>query len=146
MALILDDKNVEQAIARFGVLKKRERPAARLLIGDPALAYRKNLDPTWQVTDLGEAWFAWTGKPFVFAIWVFHARCQNRELVARILRQVAAAGMLARGEDPEESLDYLTHSLRFELGADEKDGLRCFHNALLSQNRLPPLSPLPEFL
>ena len=126
--------------------------AARLLIGDPALAFRKNLDPTWQVTDLGEAWFSWTGKPFVFAIWVFHTDCQNRDLVARFLRQVAAAGMLARDEiaagteDPPAALDYLTRSIRFELGADEIDGLRRFHNALLSQNLLPPPSPLPVFL
>jgi len=126
--------------------------AARLLIGDPALAYRKDLDPTWQVTDLGEAWFSWTGKPFVFAIWVFHTRCQNRDLVARLLRQVAAAGMLARGEiaagteEPPVALDYLTRSIRFELGAAEKAGFRHFRDAVLARDLLPSPSLLPEFL
>lgn len=125
--------------------------AARLLIGDPALAYRRNLAPAWQLTDLGEAWMTWTGKPFVFAIWVIHSRCRNRDLVARFLRQVAAAGLLARDEiaaaadDPPTALDYLTRAIRFELGAGEKEGLRHFRNALLTENLLPDPSPLPEF-
>jgi chorismate dehydratase len=39
-----------------------------LLIGDDALLARATLPPA-QVHDLGEAWRAWTGLPFVFAVW-----------------------------------------------------------------------------
>ncbi|HEY0614906.1 MAG TPA: menaquinone biosynthesis protein [Candidatus Elarobacter sp.] len=42
------------------------RPA--LVIGDDALIARAELPPA-QVHDLGEAWRAWTGLPFVFAVW-----------------------------------------------------------------------------
>jgi chorismate dehydratase len=39
-----------------------------LVIGDDALVARAELPPG-HVHDLGEAWRAWTGLPFVFAIW-----------------------------------------------------------------------------
>ncbi len=48
------------AVARAG------RPA--LVIGDEALAVRAELPPA-HVHDLGEAWHASTGLPFVFAVW-----------------------------------------------------------------------------
>lgn len=43
---------------------------AVLLIGDDALRHRNGLDGFEHVVDLGEAWHAWTGLPFVFARWV----------------------------------------------------------------------------
>ena len=39
-----------------------------LLIGDDALAARARCAPA-RIHDLGEAWQAWTGLPFVFAVW-----------------------------------------------------------------------------
>lgn len=42
------------------------RPA--LVIGDDALIARAEL-PRSHIHDLGEAWRAWTGLPFVFAVW-----------------------------------------------------------------------------
>ncbi len=39
-----------------------------LVIGDDALVARAEL-PRSQIHDLGEAWRAWTGLPFVFAVW-----------------------------------------------------------------------------
>jgi len=58
------------------------RPA--LVIGDDALSVRAELPPA-QVHDLGEAWRAWTGLPFVFAVWAV-----RRETLAAHPAEVAA--------------------------------------------------------
>jgi chorismate dehydratase len=58
------------------------RPA--LLIGDDALLARATLPPA-QVHDLGEAWRAWTGLPFVFAVWAV-----RRDVLAARPAEVAA--------------------------------------------------------
>ena len=64
------------------------RPA--LVIGDDALVARKICAPAC-VYDLGEAWHAWTGLPFVFAVWAV-----RRDVLAASPHDVAAlAGALA---------------------------------------------------
>jgi chorismate dehydratase len=55
-----------------------------LVIGDDALVARAEL-PRAQIHDLGEAWRAWTGLPFVFAIWAV-----RRETLAQRPGEVAA--------------------------------------------------------
>ncbi len=43
---------------------------AILLIGDDALRAADSPEAAgWQVTDLAQEWQAWTGRPFVFAVW-----------------------------------------------------------------------------
>jgi chorismate dehydratase len=66
------------------------RPA--LVIGDDALAARAELPPA-QVHDLGEAWRAWTGLPFVFAVWAVRreALASHPEQVAALARALVAA-------------------------------------------------------
>ena len=58
------------------------RPA--LVIGDDALVARAELPPA-RVHDLGEAWRAWTGLPFVFALWAV-----RRETMSERPEEVAA--------------------------------------------------------
>jgi chorismate dehydratase len=66
------------------------RPA--LVIGDDALVAR-TVCPAAHIYDLGEAWHAWTGLPFVFAVWAV-----RRDVAAARPAEVAAlAGALARG-------------------------------------------------
>lgn len=69
---------VDDALAQARAL----RPT--LLIGDDALQAREELAPA-HVFDLAEAWRAWTGLPFVFAVWSV-----RRELVERRPDDVAA--------------------------------------------------------
>ncbi len=66
------------------------RPA--LVIGDDALVARKICRPAC-IYDLGEAWRAWTGLPFVFAVWA-----ARREVLATRPGDVdALAAALAQG-------------------------------------------------
>ena len=65
------------------------RPA--LIIGDDALAARAVCAPAC-IHDLGEAWRAWTGLPFVFAVWAV----RRDVLAARPADVAALADVLAK--------------------------------------------------
>jgi len=106
---------------------------AALLIGDPALAARWAGPPP---VDLGEAWTAWTGLPFVFAAWLARDAAAAREALPPLLRaaergrahlrQIAAAGAARLGLDPARAEAYLRHNLSFRFGAEERAGLLRF--------------------
>lgn len=64
------------------------RPA--LLIGDEALAARRTSPPAC-IYDLGEAWYAWTSLPFVYAVWAV----RKDALTARPTEVAALASALA---------------------------------------------------
>jgi chorismate dehydratase len=72
-------------------LKRDQSPvAARLVIGDAALMLRHRDHPVAEahgrdypfVYDLGSEWKAWTGLPFVFAVWVARRDVSVREALA----------------------------------------------------------------
>ena len=111
--------------------------AATLVIGDRALIRRK----AWRcaVLDLGEAWKAWTGLPFVFARWTARAGlpAERCEALARMLDGVAARGMLrldalaeaygpSHGLAAAEARRYLREAIRFPIGPAEDAGLARF--------------------
>lgn len=70
--------------------RDRARVAARLVIGDAALMLRHRAHPVAEghgqdypfVYDLGAEWKAWTGLPFVFAVWVARRDVDVREALA----------------------------------------------------------------
>ncbi|MDR3074320.1 MAG: menaquinone biosynthesis protein [Deltaproteobacteria bacterium] len=118
-------------------------PKALLVIGDEALRLRGH--PAYpHVWDLGEAWFDWTGLPFIFGLWV-------------VSRKAAQAGDLAgdpaetlhRGRDwslanmgpvldaagsrsplSRDALREYFRCLSYKLGEEEQRGLRLFYERL----------------
>ncbi len=127
------------------------RADAALVIGDPAF----DIDPVSrgvQKIDLGAAWKAMTGLPFVYAMWVGRpgaatpaqcralqdARANGQAHLADIARDVS-------GGDPElerRSLVYLRDNLKFALGPQEEAGLRRFHQLAVETGVMPELQPL----
>lgn len=105
---------------------------ARLLIGDPALAFRNSHPSGWQYHDLGQLWQTHTGLPFVFAAWALRENLPEQERVADSLREIKAKGLASRGTianqeaDPTAALSYLTNNIRYNLGAEEKEAIRLF--------------------
>ena len=114
-----------------------------LVIGDPALAYRR----AWSgpVLDLGEAWAARTGLPFVYARWTARedldglARARLADLLGAAAEEgiarrdeLAAAWAEARGEPPEAARGYLRHNVGWRIGPREEEGLARF-SALLER-------------
>ncbi len=116
--------------------------AARLLIGDNAIAFRRLRGTTWQYHDLGSLWHKHTGLPFVFAVWAVSERADAAVFGA--LRAIKQEGLAARKQialketEPDFALRYLTEYIRYDLGRNEKEGIRLFESlsrrhGLLSQ-------------
>jgi chorismate dehydratase len=115
---------------------------ARLLIGDPAIRFRRaHKEGEWKFLDLGEEWMRCTGLPFVFACWVLREGVRDASALAAALRKVKKAGLAARERIALEHDDagfvqhYLTHHIRFDLGDEERQAVALFA-ALLRKHGL----------
>lgn len=86
-----------------------------LLIGDDGLRAEAG---EREAIDLGERWFARTGLPFVFALWLI---APGRD-VARVAARLAAAGRVAAAIVPSEG----EARVHYALGAAEHRGLERF--------------------
>jgi len=108
-------------------LEEKESGEARLRIGDEALrewTERKGRG----VTDLGKAWWDWTAKPFVFAVWALRGGFEPKPGEIEKFRQGCLAGIDKRAElaEGEMEKEYLTKCIRYELGREEKEGMAEF--------------------
>jgi chorismate dehydratase len=116
-----------------------EAATARLVIGDEALRLGQSCP---YPLDLGKAWHALTGLPFVFAVWAVRAEvwASRAEDVRRLHRALLASKAYSRahseamvalasertGMSPEACRRYLRESLCFDLGPRHQVGLRTF--------------------
>ena len=108
-------------------LEEKESGEARLRIGDEALrewTKRKGRG----VADLGKAWWDWTGKPFVFAVWALRSGFKPKPGEIEKFREECLAGIAKRAELAKGELEkeYLTKCIRYELGKEEKEGVAEF--------------------
>ena len=114
------------------------RGEAWLLIGDAALAAHARREPGVHATDLGAEWLAWTGLPFVYAVWAARTslpaeeRTRLREFLEASLAEgeasiddIAARYAGRRLGRRSELADYL-RAFRYRLGPDEERGLEHF--------------------
>jgi chorismate dehydratase len=152
-------------VARF----TDEEHDARLVIGDAALHLWSRLRapdayPSDQLLsqyrypyDLGAEWKAWTGLPFVFAVWVaqrsspvadalaIHAKLiDSRNWGLSHLETLAAQAALATGVSKPVCLEYLS-GLDYGLSYGHLAGLTEFFRRLVAAGRVPDgsLSFLP---
>ncbi len=118
----------------LGVPPLESTADAVLLIGDRAM---KVPDSAFhQVVDLGEAWVALTGLPFVFALWVARSGVELGDLPDRLDRcraeglshatELAATYGPSLGLEVATCYDYLMKVLSYDLGEPELAGLRRF--------------------
>lgn len=127
------------------------RADAALVIGDPAF----DIDPARSGVDkidLGAEWQAFTGLPFVYAMWVGRPGAAMpsdcRALQEARDRGVAHLAGIARdvsGGDPDverRSLAYLRDNLKYGLGEGELAGLRRFHELAVDIGLAPELRAL----
>ena len=117
--------------------ENRQASLPRLLIGDPAIAFRKRTSGSEvQYLDLGGEWYRQTGLPFIFAVWSLRKEYTNKKELSQILRATKVSGLsnlsktADRDPDPIFALHYLSESIRFDLGEEEKRGLRLFRDDL----------------
>lgn len=118
---------------------------AVLLIGDRAMfPVEEEFTATW---DLGQEWFAWTGLPFVFAVWAARPGLDCRELEAVLSAARDRGGRsleaIARREAPllglplATTIQYLTKNLHYRLSSAERSGLRLFHELAVRNGLVP---------
>jgi chorismate dehydratase len=130
------------------------RADAALVIGDPALA----IDPAHlgvTKVDLGEAWKALTGLPFVYATWSGRDGAVDREQVAALQQArrqgVQEAALIARevaggdGVAEARALSYLRDTLKYGLGDREIAGLERFHTLAVEAGLASERRPLRFF-
>jgi chorismate dehydratase len=123
---------------------------ARLVIGDAALvlgsAHRERYP---YVYDLGEMWKAWTGQPFVFAVWVAQRSTDVKDaLVAHAgliasrnwglqhLSELAEQAHKATGVERQICAEYLS-GLDYGLSYPHLAGLTEFYRRLVERGRIP---------
>jgi len=108
-------------------IKEGQGGEAKLLIGDEALAeWRKRRGEG--VMDLGKAWWDWTEKPFVFAVWAVGSQSKASPADLENFRESCLAGIARRGDlaEGEEEREYLTKCIQYGLGKEEKEGMMEF--------------------
>ena len=109
---------------------------AALIIGDPAFGFKKE---GATIYDLSEEWFQRTGKTFVHAVIAARKGIEIDERIVEIFRVAKQEGLMkiatiARVQArqtgfPEPMLlDYLQNKIRYNLGAEELDGLSFFQS------------------
>ncbi len=105
---------------------------AAVTIGDTSFRPRR-----MPFLDLGTEWKAFTGRPFVYAVWAYRPGHPKAREMARLLRAAKERGMarireIARREaerlglTPRFCEKYLTEYISFDLGPAERAGLRLF--------------------
>ncbi|MDR4509147.1 MAG: menaquinone biosynthesis protein [Candidatus Brocadiaceae bacterium] len=117
---------------------------AVLVIGDNAM---KIIDNGFVTLDLGQAWYEFTGLPFVYAVWVVK---KDRRItgINKLLKSAKETGMrFIRHLANEESLrlqfsqerchNYLTKSIRYNLGKEEIKGLERYYQCAVSLELAP---------
>jgi chorismate dehydratase len=123
---------------------------ARLVIGDAALVLAsKHRDRYPFVYDLGEAWKAWTGQPFVFAVWVAQRATDVKKALAAHagliasrnwglahLRDLADQAHRATGVEHSVCVEYLS-GLDYRLSYPHLAGLTEFYRRLVERGRIP---------
>ncbi len=140
-------------------LSRSEIPDACLAIGDEALRLVRS-GIFHHVLDLGTAWYKWTGRPFVFAVWVIRKDTvteKNGQLqdaisallsskrwglanIGRICEEAARTGLL---NIPE--LHEYYRCLRFDLNEEERSGLSLFYSLLFQAGELEEEPRLETF-
>jgi cyclic dehypoxanthinyl futalosine synthase len=126
------------------ILEAARGARGALIIGDAGFQAGERYP---HVYDLGAEWTALTGLPFVYAVWAGRPGAASPDDVA-ILKQSLRAGLdrraeIARGWAAERGMDaaacesYLTHNIRYVLGAEELSGAAAFIARAQAAGQLP---------
>jgi cyclic dehypoxanthinyl futalosine synthase len=116
-----------------GIVEAASGRRGALIIGDAGF---RAADLYPYVYDLGAEWAALTGLPFVYAVWAGRpgaAQPEHLELLRDSLRrglehrgEIARAFAAERGLEAAVCESYLTHNIRYQLGAEELSGASAF--------------------
>jgi chorismate dehydratase len=146
LRVLLAERGLKPRLTPFQDYAAAPRQEAVLLIGDPALNFRRAGHPH-QIWDLGSAWFELTNLPFVYAVWVMRRNLPDGARLRRLLREARDFGLetldyiiSSRTDyDYDFRKDYLGWHIHFHLGMDERRGIERFAE-LLAKHQLGRVS------
>ena len=127
-------KEVEFLIATEGYMNEIAGTTAGIIIGDRALA---SLNRFEHIYDLGLAWKAYTGLPFVFAAWV-----ANKSIPAEFMEAFDVANgyglthlnevisLIPGSEQVYDLHKYYTENISYALTPEKRAGLELFLEAI----------------
>ena len=127
-------KEVEFLIATEGYINEISGTTAGIIIGDRALASLNHFE---HIYDLGLAWKAHTGLPFVFAAWV-----ANKPIPSEFMEAFDVANgyglkhldevitLIPASEQVYDLHKYYTENISYELTPEKRAGLEKFLEAL----------------
>ncbi|MEI8122129.1 MAG: menaquinone biosynthesis protein [bacterium] len=111
---------------------------AEVMIGDRALC-----EPPAQAGDydLATAWKAFSGLPFVFAVWVHRKNHPHPEFLADVVNKAKEAGIQALPEIARQQsiklglsevscADYFTSCIRYDVGPEEREAMTLFRTII----------------
>ena len=111
-------------------------PEAVLLIGDKVVTGSPSAVVYPHGLDLGEAWFEWTGLPFVFATWLCRVGAElgdvpallenQREVNLARVPELVELYAAKHGWPADMASEYLGQVLRYRVGEEELAGVRRF--------------------
>jgi predicted solute-binding protein len=142
----------------FDTTGDADRPAAVMLIGDKVVSRVPSRETHPYRLDLGEAWLALTGRPFVFGAWfcrrdrdgadrrriqnlavlLDHRRRANRGRIDSIVATHAAA----HGWAVEDARRYLCETLQFDPTPERLDGMHHFFDLAAKVGAIDAVRPL----
>lgn len=153
--LLRERYGVDPEIADMGpdLAAMLSRHDAALLIGDPAMRARRE---GLLVLDLAEEWHAWTGLPFVFALWTVRAEApelpvpggvapffhRSLELGRQHLPEIIDDAWRATGWTKLELQEYFTENIGYRLGEAERESLDLFFDKAARHGFAPTPKPL----
>ena len=153
--LLRERYGVDPEIADMGpvLTAMLSRHDAALLIGDPAMRARRE---GLLVLDLAEEWHAWTGLPFVFALWTVRAEApelpvpggvapffhRSLELGRQHLPEIIDDAWRATGWTKLELQEYFTENIGYRLGEAERESLDLFFDKAARHGFAPTPKPL----
>ncbi len=118
---------------------------AVLLIGDEALDFQAR-GTGHRIWDLGQAWRELRGLPFVYAVWALRRGVTTPEWRARLrescqegIEQIEAFIRTLPFEARDAARDYFATNIVYELGEEEKAGLREFSRLLRAHTDARPV-------
>jgi chorismate dehydratase len=144
LRVLLAERGLRPDFEPLGSVEEAGREEAVLLIGDGAITFQQ-AGHGHAIWDLGEAWRAKTGLPFVYAVWALRRGVDTRELRRELAeagergqREIEAVVRESRGFDEAFRRVYLTRHTHHTLGAAEKEGVARFVE-LLRRHRPGPV-------
>ncbi|MEL7496773.1 MAG: menaquinone biosynthesis protein [Planctomycetota bacterium] len=118
---------------------------AALIIGDRAMNASDDQFPF--VVDLGDAWFKWTGLPFVFAVWAarFDADhgtldnilTQSRDFGITQLDRLADENRQTYSLSQQDCRQYLNQYIHYHLGDKEKRAMKAYFEFAVELDMIP---------